>query len=340
MKKICVIGSGGWGTAIALMLYSKGHDVAIWSFKKEEADSINKHRENKEFLKGIKIPSGIYITNDKEEAVNGKEILVIAVPSKFMRTTLLSFKNYISGSQIIANLSKGFEEGSLMRLSEVIEDVFPNNKICILSGPSHAEEVSRDIPTTVVAASKDISVAEYIQDVFMTNSFRIYTNTDVVGVELGAALKNVIALAAGVCDGIGYGDNTKAALMTRGLTEIARLGVKMGADKYTFLGLSGIGDLIVTCTSMHSRNRRAGILIGQGKTLEEALAEVHTVVEGVENAKAAYQLAQKYSVDAPIINQVYKTIFEGKDPKQAVHDLMTRGKTSEHAREDTKLDEI
>ncbi len=337
MKKLCVIGSGSWGTAMAKMLYNKGHKVSVWSYKKEEAEAIKRDKENKEFLAGVEIPNEILITNDMQEAVGGCEFLVVAVPSKFVRSTISDFRPFINKNQIIVNLAKGFEDNTLLRLSEVIEDILPENKICILSGPSHAEEVSREIPTTVVAAAKEISVAEYVQDVFMTETFRIYTNTDVIGVELGGALKNVIALAAGICDGMGYGDNTKAALMTRGLTEIARLGVKMGADKYTFNGLTGIGDLIVTCTSMHSRNRRAGILIGQGKSLNEALEEVHMVVEGVLNAKAAYSLAKKYNVNTPIINQVYLALFEGKNPHDAVYDLMTRDKKTEHEREDTSV---
>lgn len=335
MSRVSVISSGSWGTAIAWHLNNNKHDVTLWSFKKEEADVIKMDGENKEFLPGVKLSPNIRVTNDVEEAAKGAEFLICAAPSKFIRSTMSLFKPFLEKDQIIVNVSKGLEESSLMRLSEVLEEIAPMCKIAVMCGPSHAEEVGRGLPTTCVSASKDITVSEKVQDLFMSPVFRVYTSTDVVGVELGAALKNVIALAAGISDGMGFGDNTKAALMTRGIAEIARLGVAMGADLFTFSGLTGIGDLIVTCTSMHSRNRRAGILLGQGKSLEETLKEVHMVVEGVNTAKAAYALSQKHNVPMPITAEINKALFEGKNPRDAVVDLMTRDKTSEHASEDT-----
>ncbi len=324
MKKVTVIGSGSWGTALAVMLNKYGHSVTIWSYKKEEADRIKSENENKEFLPGVKIDKSISVVNDKQEAVNNADIIITAVPSKFVRQTISDFEPYIKPEQVIVNVGKGLEEGSLLRLSQVLEECLPNCKICTLVGPSHAEEVGKNIPTACVVSCADIKTAKMIQDEFMNESFRIYTSDDMVGIELGAALKNVIALAAGMNDGIGFGDNTKAALMTRGLNEIARLGVKMGGKRETFTGLSGMGDLIVTCTSMHSRNRRAGILLGQGKSLDETLKEVHMVVEGVNTAKAAYDLSVKYDVDMPIIKAINDVLFNGKDRKEAVVELMLR----------------
>lgn len=336
MKKIAVIGSGSWGTALAILLHNNHHNVTMWSFKEEEAQRIKRDKENKEFLPDIKLDKQIQITNDKELAVKAADIIVFSTPSKFVRDTVKSFAPYINKNQIIVNVAKGLEDKTLYRLSQVIENVIPNCNLCVLSGPSHAEEVGRCIPTTCVVSSKNKLIAEQIQDVFMNSVFRVYTNMDIIGVEMGGALKNLIALAAGASDGMGYGDNTKAALMTRGITEITRLGVAMGAKAETFSGLSGIGDLIVTCTSMHSRNRRAGILLGQGKTLNEVLEEVHQVVEGVNTAKAAYDLAQKYNVVMPITCEINKVLFEGKSAKQAVIDLMTRDKTVEHEQEDIR----
>lgn len=336
MKKISVIGSGGWGTALAIVLNNNGNDVTLWSFKKEEAENIIKDRENKEFLPGVKIPESINVTYNLED-VSDSDIAVLAVPSKFVRDTINKLVKYLKKDEIIVNVSKGLEESTLLRLSQVIEEVAPMCKVAVLSGPSHAEEVGKGIATTCVASSKDEDIAKEIQSIFMNNSFRVYTNHDIIGVELGGALKNLIALAAGISDGVGYGDNTKAALMTRGLVEIARLGIAMGAERETFFGLSGIGDLIVTCTSMHSRNRRAGILLGQGKSLEETLKEVHMVVEGVNTAKAAYDLSIKYNVNMPITKEIYEVVFNGKDTRQAVIDLMTRDKTTEHEKEDLSL---
>lgn len=324
MKKIAVIGSGSWGTALAVMFDKYGHDVAMWSFKEEEARRIIEDKEHKEFLPGVKISDSLKIVTSPEEAVKGADIIINAIPSKFIRVNMEKFVPFVKEEQIIVNVSKGIEEGTLLRLSQVLQEIFPKNKVFTLCGPSHAEEVARDIPTACVISGDDLETAKMLQNEFMNSMFRVYVNSDVIGVEMGAALKNVIALAAGMTDGLGFGDNTKAALMTRGMTEITRLGVAMGADVMTFAGLSGIGDLIVTCTSMHSRNRRAGILIGQGKTLKEAVEEVHMVVEGVNTAKAAKALANKYNVDMPITEEINKVLFEDKPARDAVLDLMMR----------------
>jgi glycerol-3-phosphate dehydrogenase (NAD(P)+) len=279
----------------------------------------------------VKLAEDMLFTTDLSEAVKGKDILVLAVPSTFTRSTAKKMKEFVADKQIIVNVAKGIEEATLMTLSEIIEEEIPQADVAVLSGPSHAEEVGRGIPTTIVVGANTKETAEYIQNIFMSNVFRVYTSPDVLGIELGAALKNVVALAAGIADGLGYGDNTKAALITRGIHEIARLGGAMGAKFETFCGLSGIGDLIVTCASMHSRNRRAGILIGQGKTMEEAMAEVKMVVEGVYSAKAAMGLAKKYNVELPIIEQVNEILFNGKDASTAVKDLMLRDKKIEVA---------
>jgi glycerol-3-phosphate dehydrogenase (NAD(P)+) len=337
MKKVAIIGSGSWGTALAVLLHNNGHNVSIWSFKKEEADSIRQNLENKEYLPGISLSEEINITHIEQQAVENADIVVLSTPSKFVRAITNRFKPYLNENQIIVNVAKGLEEDTLYTLSEVIESELPKNPVCVLSGPSHAEEVGRGIPTTCVVACEDIKTAEYVQNIFMNPVFRVYTNTDIMGVEIGGALKNVIALAAGTSDGLGFGDNTKAALMTRGIAEISRLGVAMGAKRETFSGLTGIGDLIVTCTSMHSRNRRAGMLLGQGKSLSETLEEVHQVVEGVNTAKAAFDLAKKYNVVMPITEEINKVLFENKEAKQAVVDLMTRDKTVEHEKEDTTI---
>lgn len=327
--KISVIGSGGWGTAIAILLAKKGYSVYLWSWIQEETDRLAKDRENKEFLSGVKFPDSITCTHDMAECTDGAELIVTAVPSPATRTTAKQLAPHVKKGQKIINISKGLEESTLMRLSEVYREEIPQADISVMSGPSHAEEVSRGLPTTNVVASDDINTAKQVQDIFMDDMFRVYTSTDIVGVELGGALKNVIALCAGISDGLGYGDNTKAALMTRGLAEIARLGHAMGAQESTFMGLSGVGDLIVTCTSMHSRNRRAGILLGEGKTLSETLESVHMVVEGVNTAKAAYKLAQKYGVEMPIAKEAYDILYNGADARDAVLRLMTRGKREE-----------
>lgn len=330
MPKIAVIGSGGWGTAIAIMLNKKGNDVTLWSYTKEESDNLIKNGENVPFLPGVKLSDEIMCTSDLKKAVWGADIIVNATPSFAVRSTMKQLKEYYKGNQIIVNISKGLEQGSFLTLSGVIKEEIENAKCVVMSGPSHAEEVSRNIPTTNVVASDDPKIAEYIQSVFMFETFRVYTNTDVLGVEIAASIKNVIALCAGIIDGVGYGDNTKAALITRGIVEIARLGVAMGADLKTFYGLAGIGDLIVTCTSMHSRNRRCGILLGEGKTLTEALDEINMTVEGVKTTVAAYELSKRVGVEMPIVNEAYKVLFENKAPKQAVTDLMLRDKTYEY----------
>lgn len=330
MAKIGIIGAGSWGIALSVLLYNNGHEVTVWSIIEEEINMLDKEREHKDKLPGVKLPESMVFTTDLQSAIKDKDVLVLAVPSPFTRSTAHSMKQYVSDGQIIVNVAKGIEEKTLMTLSQIIEEEVPQADVAVLSGPSHAEEVGRGIPTTIVVGAKTQKTAEYIQNIFMSDVFRVYISPDVLGIELGAALKNVVALAAGIADGLGYGDNTKAALITRGITEIARLGIAMGGKFETFCGLSGIGDLIVTCASMHSRNRRAGILIGQGKTMEEAMAEVKMVVEGVYSAKAAIALAEKYQVELPIIEQVNEVLFHGKPAAAAVKDLMIRDKKIEH----------
>ncbi len=330
MERISVLGAGSWGTALARLLCNNGHDVTMWSALPEEIRALNAHGENCEKLSGVKLPSSMRFTDDLKEAVSDRDILLLAVPSGFVRSTAAKLSGLIPDGQIIVNVAKGIEESTLKTLSEVIEDELPTANVVVLSGPSHAEEVGRDIPTSIVAGAHRKTMADYIQNTFMSESFRVYTSPDLLGIELGAALKNVVALAAGIADGLGYGDNTKAALITRGMAEITKLGVEMGGRAETFAGLSGIGDLIVTCGSMHSRNRRAGILIGQGHTYEEAMAEVKQVVEGVYSAKAALKLAHKYHVELPICEQVNAVLFEGKDAGEAVRELMLRDKKIEN----------
>lgn len=327
--KIAVIGSGGWGTAIAILLAKKGNKVYLWSWQQEETDRLAADRENKEFLPGVPFPEGIICSHSMEECVSGAGLIVCVAPSPATRSTAKALSAVVAEGQILVNLSKGLEEKSLLRLSQVYQQEIPQAKVAVMSGPSHAEEVSRGLPTTNVVACDDQETAHFIQDVFMDENFRVYTSSDMVGVELGGALKNIIALCAGISDGLGYGDNTKAALMTRGLAEIARLGEAMGARRQTFMGLSGVGDLIVTCTSMHSRNRRAGILLGKGKSLEETLEEIHMVVEGVNTAATAYALAQEYQVSMPITEQANRILFEGKNAREAVNALMTRERAME-----------
>ncbi|MCT4544187.1 MAG: NAD(P)H-dependent glycerol-3-phosphate dehydrogenase [Vallitalea sp.] len=330
MANVSVLGAGSWGTALAVLLNGNGHDVTLWSIMEDEVNMLNSKREHINKLPGIHISKDIFITSDIENAVKDKEVIVMAVPSKFVRSTAKLIKQYVDKDQIIVNVAKGLEDETLFTLAHVINDEMPDNHVVVLSGPSHAEEVSRNIPTTCVAGSIYHETAKRVQDIFMNSNFRVYTSCDVIGIEMGGALKNVIALAAGISDGIGFGDNTKAALMTRGITEISRLGVAMGAEEQTFSGLSGIGDLIVTCTSMHSRNRRAGILIGKGYNLQEALDEVKMVVEGVYTAKAALALSEKYNVEMPIIKQVNEVLFGDKDTQKAVEELMIRDKKIEY----------
>ena len=329
MANISIIGSGTWGMALSLLLYKKGQTVKVWSAIPEEVAMLREKREHKN-LPGVPIPEDMEITGDLEDCVKSAELMVLSVPSVFTRQTARKMKPYVAEGQIIVNVAKGIEETTLMTLSEQIEEEIPQANVAVLSGPSHAEEVGRGIPTTCVVGARDRKTAEYIQNIFMCKVFRVYTSPDIMGIELGGSLKNVIALAAGVADGLGYGDNTKAALITRGMAEITRLALKMGAHVETMYGLSGVGDLIVTCASMHSRNRRAGILIGQGKSMEEAMKEVQMVVEGVYSAKAAAALADKYEVQMPITKEINKVLFEGMAASEAVENLMLRDKSIEH----------
>ena len=331
MADVSVIGAGSWGIALALVLAKNGNKVTVWSIVKEEIDMLNEKREHVDKLPGVPLPEDMVFTTDLEEAVKGKKVLVLAVPSVFTRGTANKMKAFVEEGQIIVNVAKGIEESTLMTLSEIIEDEIPQADVAVLSGPSHAEEVGRGIPTTIVVGAKTEETATYLQNMFMNDVFRVYTSSDILGMELGGSLKNVVALAAGIADGLGYGDNTKAALITRGIAEIARLGVAMGGKAESFNGLTGIGDLIVTCASVHSRNRKAGVLMGQGKTMDEAMKEVKMVVEGVYSAKAAILLAQKYNVSMPIIEQVNLILFENKPADEAVKDLMFRDKRVENS---------
>lgn len=331
MANVGVMGAGSWGTALALLLHSNGHQVTVWSINEEEVEMLSKEREHKSKLPGVKIPEDMVFTSDMETAIKEKDFLVLAVPSAFTRGTARNMKPFVKEGQIIVDVAKGIEEDTLMTLSQQIEEEIPQANVTVLSGPSHAEEVGRGLPTAVVIGAKTEETARYLQEMFMNHVFRVYISSDMLGMELGGALKNVIALAAGIADGMGYGDNTKAALITRGIAEIARLGVKMGGAIESFTGLTGIGDLIVTCASVHSRNRKAGYLMGQGKTMEEAMAEVKMVVEGVYSAKAAAKLGKKYGVALPIVDKVNEVLFEGKDPKEAVDELMLRDSKAEHS---------
>lgn len=324
MAQIAVLGAGSWALGISLLLHDNGHEVTIWSALPEELEQIRQFHENPNYLPGIVIPEEIETEPEMAKAVSGNDVIVLAVASKYIRNTAKQLNGLIPDGQILVNLAKGIESDSLSPLSEVIKDELPAADICVLSGPSHAEEVAAKLPTLVTIAGENLETAKYLQRIFASPVFRVYTSDDVLGIEIGGALKNVIALAAGMADGLGYGDNVKAALITRGMREIARLARKMGAKPETLFGLSGIGDLIVTCASMHSRNRRAGILIGQGKTMEEAIDEVHMVVEGIVSAKAALQLAEKYKVEMPIVTQVNRVLFEHLPVREAVDNLMLR----------------
>jgi glycerol-3-phosphate dehydrogenase (NAD(P)+) len=330
MSKVSVLGAGTWGCALAILLSDNGHEVTIWTKLEKEAKALEENREDLKNLPGARLQKNIKITLDLKEACTDKDLLVMAVASPYIRATAHEASPYIRQGQILVNVSKGLEDSTLMTLSDVLKEEIPQADIAVLSGPSHAEEVSRQIPTTIVVGAASKETARFIQDVFMNEVFRVYTSPDIIGIELGASLKNVIALAAGVIDGLGLGDNTKAALMTRGMAEISRLGVKMGGRLETFSGLSGMGDLFVTCTSQHSRNRKAGYLMGQGMTMEEAMKEVNQVVEGVNTAKAALHLAQKYEVEMPIVEQINLVLFEGKSPGEALADLYGRDKRKEY----------
>ena len=327
--KICILGAGSWGIAITKLLTYNGHEVSVWSIDPEEIAMLNEYCEHKTKLPGVILSGAVTFTTDMKAAIEDAEMIVMAVPSPFVRSTAKSAAQYVKEGTIIVSVAKGIEDETLMRLSQVIKEEIPVADIAVLSGPSHAEEVGKCLPTTVVVGCKDKAIAEKVQDTFMADFFRVYISPDVMGIELGGSLKNVIALAAGIADGLGCGDNTKAAIITRGIVEIKKLGVKMGGYPETFSGLSGIGDLIVTCASMHSRNRRAGYLIGQGKTYQEAMDEVKMIVEGVYSAKAALALSKKYEVSMPIIEAVNMVLFEDYPAKDALTDLLTRDKTRE-----------
>lgn len=331
MSKVSVIGAGSWGTALALLLHTNHHEVTVWSIDHSEIKMLDEQREHKLKLPNIFLPDEMKFTTDLKEAMTEKDLIVLAVPSPFVRSTSKMMKEFARDGQVIVCVAKGIEEATLMTMSQVIEEEIPTAKVAVLSGPSHAEEVGRGLPTVVVAGSKEKEVADFVRDTFMNTVFRVYTNPDVLGIELGASLKNVIALAAGIADGLGCGDNTKAALITRGIAEITRLGVAIGGKAETFGGLSGIGDLIVTCQSQHSRNRKAGMLIGQGKTMEEAMDQVQMVVEGVYSAKAAKALADKYHVKMPLVDEINEVLFNGKKAESSLEALMHRDASEEYS---------
>jgi glycerol-3-phosphate dehydrogenase (NAD(P)+) len=332
--RVAVLGAGGWGTALAMVLYANGHQTTIWEYREEAAYKLDRIRENIDFLPGVIIPRGIKITHQLELASQDKDLLILAVPSHIIRSVSENLaKFYSADGPVVVSVAKGIENDTLLRMSQVIQQTIPaisDDKIVTLSGPSHAEEVSRQIPTAIVAASVNIETAEFVQHAFKNNFFRVYRSQDIIGVELGGALKNIIAVAAGICDGAGFGDNTKAALQPRGLVEMVRLGVQMGANKLTFAGLSGMGDLIVTCMSRHSRNRYVGEQMGKGRKLEDVLKEMVMVAEGVKTTRSAYQLSQQYSVEMPITQQVYQVLFEGRNPKEALYELMLRDPKEEN----------
>ena len=330
MKKISVIGAGSWGSALAVLLANNGHQVTLWSHDPHEVEMLQNDREQKDKLPGVILPDNITVEADLETSLTNQDVVVMAVPSPVVRSVAKQMAPFVNKGQVIVNVAKGIEDVTYMTLSDIIEQEIPDAQVCVLSGPSHAEEVGRGIPTSVVIGSRKKELAEMLQDVFMNHVFRVYTSPDIIGIELGGALKNVIALAAGITDGLGYGDNTKAALMTRGIAELSRLGVALGGRLETFSGLTGVGDLIVTCTSVHSRNRKAGYLMGKGKTADEAMKEVKMVVEGVYSAKAALGLAKKYGVSVPIVEAVNHVLFENADPKEEVTSLLLRERKKEY----------
>lgn len=330
MAKVGIIGAGSWGVALATVLDENGHDLTVWSLLEDEVRMLNRDHEHKSKLPGVKLSEQILFTTDLEKAIKGMDLIVVAVPSPYVRSTAKNMRPYIEEGQIVVDVAKGIEEDSLMPMTEILAEELPLADIAILSGPSHAEEVSRKMPTSIVAGARKRTTAEYVQNLFMNSYFRVYTSPDVLGIGLGGSLKNVIALAAGMADGLGCGDNTKAALITRGIKEISRLAEKRGAYDETVMGLSGLGDLIVTCASVHSRNRKAGFLIGQGKTMQEAMDEVQMIVEGVYSAKAARKMAENYDIELPIIDEVNRVLFEDKNAKEALLDLMQRDKKKEH----------
>jgi glycerol-3-phosphate dehydrogenase (NAD(P)+) len=325
--KISVLGAGGWGTTLSVLLHYNGHDVTLWEFDPVYTETLRKTRLNELYLPGLKIPDEIEITHEINDAAHKKNMLILAVPSQFLRDTVKKINPSELKDTILVSVAKGIEKNNLLTMSQMLKDVFPSlneSQVSALSGPSHAEEVSKRIPTAVVAASSDVETSKSVQSAFMNSYFRVYSSDDIIGVELGGALKNVIAIGAGIIDGAKFGDNTKAAIMTRGIAEISRLGVAMGSKPETFAGLSGMGDLIVTCMSRHSRNRYVGEKIGSGLKLNEVLASMQMVAEGVETTRSASLLSKKIGVETPIINEVYKILFEDKDPVKATTDLMTR----------------
>ncbi len=330
MAKVGIIGAGSWGVALATVLDENGHELTVWSLLEDEVNMLNKEHEHKSKLPGVKLSEQILFTTDLEKTIKGKDLIVLAVPSPYVRSTAKNMRPYVTEGQIIVDVAKGIEEDSLMPMTEILAEEIPFADVAILSGPSHAEEVSRKMPTSIVAGARKKATAEYVQNLFMNSYFRVYTSPDVLGIGLGGSLKNVIALAAGMADGLGCGDNTKAALITRGIKEISRLAEKRGAYDETVMGLSGLGDLIVTCASVHSRNRKAGFLIGQGKSMQEAMDEVQMIVEGVYSAKAARKMAEAYGIELPIIDEVNRVLFEDKNAKEALLDLMQRDKKKEH----------
>ncbi len=332
MERIGILGAGSWGTALAKLLTDNGHEVRIWSVDPREIAMLSEHHEQLDKLPGVVLQDDTSYTTDLEVAITGRDMLVLAVPSVFTRETARKMCPFVAEGQLIVCVAKGIEEGTLYTLTEIVEQEIPQAVAAVLSGPSHAEEVGIGLPTTVVAGAKSRKVAERIQDVFMNEAFRVYTSPDVKGIELGGSLKNVIALAAGMADGLGYGDNTKAALITRGIAELSRLCVAVGASVETIFGLTGIGDLIVTCSSQHSRNRKAGMLMGQGYTMQQAMDEVKMVVEGVYSAKAALELARQYGVTMPIVEAVNRVLFEDAKVKDSVRELMLRDKRQEHSK--------
>ncbi len=328
-RRIAVLGTGGWGTALSLVLHSKGHNVTLWGSTPSYVESLKKNRINKKYLKEISLPPDLQITSDLEAAQNEANIIVVAIPTPYVRKTIHPLKNsYVPGTPIVSVI-KGIENETLMRGSEILKDVLGDPPIALLLGPSHAEEVARELPTTVVATSEDFKLATEIQELFITEHFRVYTNSDVIGVEIGTSVKNVIAIAAGICDGLGFGDNSKAALITRGLAETTRLGVAMGGQRDTFSGLAGLGDLITTCVSPYGRNRMVGELIAKGKKLSQVMEEMDQIAEGILTTKSVCELAKKYDVEMPITKEIFNVLFEGKNPMKAVKELMIREPKSE-----------
>lgn len=328
-KKIAVIGDGGWGTTLAILLSNNGHEVSIWGAFPDYVEIVKKRRVNSKFLPGIKIPAPIKITAALDEAINNKDIVIVAVPSQYLRSVTEKLAAYKAEDKIFVSVTKGIENKTLKRMSEIMRSLLGAARIAVLSGPTIAHEVAAGVPTTIVASSEDMALAKEMQAVFMTDRFRVYTNNDMVGVELGGSLKNIIAIATGISDALGFGTNAKAALLTRGLVEMVRLGIAMGAKRETFYGLSGLGDLTTTCISPYSRNRHFGEEIGKGRTLKQALKETEMVVEGVATTVSAYELAKKYKIDMPIVTEIHSVLYDNKDPKRAVHDLMTRSPKEE-----------